>query len=533
MADTQFKLPTSPQGFSVPLNPSTLRNIDFSGLDYTTARRAVLEYINTYYPTEFNDFVASNGIMMLADVIAAVVGKLSLRSDLLAGEATLPTATTEEAVVNHLALINQRMKRQTAATVDIECTVDVPINADINIPAGTLFSFTGNDGKRTFYQAYRAPADYTSDIIIPAGKRGVIVWGLEGRDAAPVRVVSNGDANQSFTVENGNVLESPIRIEVVYNNVVENWVPIFDPIEKYGPNDRVCEVVFYENNMICRFGDGITGAIPKNGAQITIYTREGGGIRGRIGVGVIDTIFQVVPQKLVTTPITVRCRNITPSSGGTDKETISQAKRRAPREYAMHGSIISADDYASAAQMFSHPAYGTISKAIATVRTAYENPNLVEIYALAAGPDNVPILPSVGLKQGLKTYIKGRNCMTDEVNVLDGVLRYIDVDMVVVVSRNADASVVKEKVESALDTFFDPDNWQLGQPLYISNLIQKIESIDGVTYVDLFSPSENILQTGKLADPANNGIGINEIIVEGTRKTSYYYERSTATGSRT
>ena len=83
-------------------------------------------------------------------------------------------------------------------------------------------------------------------------------------------------------------------------------------------------------------------------------------------------------------------------------------------------------------------------------------------------------------------------------------------------------------VESAITTFFDPSNWDIGRPLYISNIVELVESIDGVSYVDIFSPKDNILPTGKLADPTEEGLGYNQMIVEGTRKTSYFYEKTPA-----
>ena len=86
--ETLFDLPNSPEAFGVVLPPANLRRLDFSGLDYTTARRAIIEYIRTYYPDKFNDFVASNGIIMITEIVASVVAKLSLRGDILANEAT-------------------------------------------------------------------------------------------------------------------------------------------------------------------------------------------------------------------------------------------------------------------------------------------------------------------------------------------------------------------------------------------------------------------------------------------------------------
>ncbi len=523
--ETLFELPTVPDEFGVILQPSNLRRLDFSGLDYDTARRAIIEYIKTYFPDDFNDFVASNGVMMIMEIVAGVTERLSLRGDILANEAYLPTATTEEAVVNHLALINQRIRRQTPAVVDVECTVNFPIFTDVIIPAGTRFSIDGADDRQVSYEIFRAPNDWTSDIIIPANKRGVIAWGIEGQFAEPAIEISSGGRNQEYVIVDDNILESPIFCTVTLGSVVEDWRVITEPIERYGPNDKVVEVNFFENKAIFNFGDDITGKAPVAGSNISFRYRSGGGRRGRIGIGQINTIRQLEPSPPANTSTSVNFRNVTPSSGGTDKESLQAAKRRAPRDFAVQRSIVTASDYAETAQSFSHPAFGSVAKAVATVRSGI-NANRVEIYVLAYGPDDIPTAPNAGLKSGLATYFSDLNVLTDHVVVLDGALRSVDIDMNIIIDRSADASVVKIRVESVLDQFFDLSNWDMGEPLYISNLIEAVKSVDGVSYVDLFSPKDNILQTGNLADSNSDGIGINQVIVEGERKTNYYYSKT-------
>jgi hypothetical protein len=532
MAETLFDLPIDPDQFGVVLPDSNLRNVDFSALDYDTSRRVIIEYIRTYYPDDFNDFVASNGIMMLIDIIASTTSKLSIRSDMLANEATLPTAKSERAVINHLALINQRIKRQTPATVDVECTVVSPNFTDINIPAGTRFSTLGLDGSTLYYEIFRAPGDFTSDIIIPANKRGVIAYGVEGTFAGPVTFVSSGNQNQVYTISDTNILEDPMFITVTTDNQTQQWQAIYEPIERYDSTANVVEVNTVNNEAFLRFGDGITGSIPKSGSVIQVRYRVGGGQRGRIATGVIDELKSIVPQAPANTATNIRFRNISPSVGGVNAETIEQAKARAPKDYALQRSIVTATDYAQAAQGFSHPYYGSISKALATLRSSV-NANLVELYVLARGIDDQPALPSVGLKQGLKTFLSSLNVLTDQIDVLDGSIKSVDVELIVVMSRNADATVVKASVEAALTEFFDVDNWQLGQALYVSNLIEYIKSIDGIAYVDLVKPLNNILATGKLADPLSDGVGINEIIGLGSRKVSYYYDKIQTTYNRT
>jgi len=520
--ETLFDLPSSPESFGVLLPPSELRRLDFSGLDFETARRAIIEYIQTYFPDDFNDFVASNGMMMITEIVAAQVHKLALRADLLANEAFIGTAKTEQAVVNHLALINQRVRGQTPAIVDVELSVDQPVYSDIEIESGLIFTVKGSDQQTVNYEIYKAPNDWTSRIVIPAGKRGVIAWGVEGRFSSPVTVTSAGGPNQRFTISEPRILESPIFVTVTVGNDSEEWTVITEPIERYGPNDTVVEAIFLTDTVIFRFGDDVTGKAPVSGSQITFRFRTGGGIRGRIGVGQINSVRPITPLPPANASVSVRFRNTTPSSGGTDRESIARAKQRAPREFATQRSIVTSEDYATAASTFSHPVYGSVSKALATIRTGL-NANRVEVYILAEGPDGIPVAPSAGLKAGLETYFSDLNVLTDHVVALDGELHPVDIDMNVVVNRNADASVIKERVEAVIDNYFDIENWDMGEPFYISNFIEAIEAVDGVAYVDLFSPADNILSSDDTT-ATDDRVGFNEIIVEGERKTNYYYE---------
>ena len=526
--ETLFELPTIPDEFGVILSAPELRRIDFSGLEYDTARRAILEYIKTYFPDEFNDFVASNGLIMVMEILASLTGKLSLRSDILANEAFLPTASTEEAVVNHLALINQTVKRQTPAIIDIEISVDRALTTNIEVPAGLLFNVSGSDDTTVTYEVFRAPGDFVNSITLPAGKRGVIAYGIEGAFSSVATSTSIGGPSQQIVIEKENILESPIFVTVATGNAIpEKWKVLFEPIERFGPNDKVVEVRFVDNSAIFRFGDDITGAAPLAGQKISIRYRVGGGIRGRIGVGKINEQRSISPLPPSNATATVNFRNITASSGGTDKESLESAKKRAPKDYAVHNSIVTAEDYAQVAGSFAHPAFGAVSKAVATLKSGL-NANRIEVFVLSESPDLKPAIPNAGLKAGLVTYYQNLNVLTDYVVISDGVLHPIDVEMTVVIDRDSDATVVKDKVEAAVTEFFDSANWEMGQPFYISNFIKTIKDIDGVAYLDLFKPVDNILHVEDLAlatTDIDDKISPNELIVEGNRIVNYYYEK--------
>lgn len=520
-----FQLPTEPEQFSVMLQPAELRQLDFSALEFATVRKAVIEYIKTYFHDDFNDFVSNNGVIMLTEIISYVTSLLALRADILANEGFLPTARSENAIINHLALIDQKLSPPTPAVVDVECSVSAPISSDIRIQPGARFDIRGDDGSPITYEVYAAPDDLTSEIVIPAGKRGVIAFGIEGK-TNQYNTDSNGRDDQIIIIKDRNMLGEPIRVNITHGGNAEEWARI-DTIERATGSDQVFEVRAFKDELDIVFGNNIYGKIPPTGAKVRITYRTGGGVRGRIGAGVIDASKPVVPQYPYVAPVMVRFRNILASVGGTDKESIESAKRRAPREFATHMAAVTDRDYAQLCNSFRHPAFGAISKAMATVRTG-RNANLVEVYAMAEGPDGLPVKPSQGLKRALASYLDEINILTDSIEVKDGFVHPVKIKATVVVNRSADASIVKEKVDSIISQFFSMDTWDMGQPFYLARLYEAINKIDGVSYIDIFDPSDNILPSYKLRtgdtdfDPKT--IALNEVVGLGDKEIVYYYE---------
>ena len=519
---TLFDLPTSPEAFSVLLPPSELNQIDFSALEYSTARRAVVEYIKTYFSDDFNDFMSNNGIIMLVELLSYLTAVLSMRGDILANEAFLPTAKTEAAVVNHLSLIGQKVKRATPAVADIECSVSAGVASDIHVPAGLSFSFTGESGDAVKYEMYRSPTDLTGDIVIPAGKRGVIAYGVEGSTQSSS--ATSTSAGQIISINTTSpILDDPITVEVVLGSTTYTWNRV-DAIDAASAADRVYEARLYDKRADFVFGDNVNGMTPPTGATINITYRTGGGVRGRAGTGVINGSRLIAPNPPYSSPVIVSFTNIGPSSGGTDKESLDDAKKRAPLAFATHDSITTPLDYATTVASFSHPVFGSVAKSVATVRTS-KNANLVELYILANGIDG-PTTASEGLKRGVASYVSNLNVMTDSVSVLDAVLKPVDLDITIAMSRSADASVVKVKVDNAISNFFDIRNWDLGEAFYVSQLYDAINKVDGVKYIDIFKPTDNILATGTIATGSeeSDGVGINELVVLGQNTVRYYYE---------
>lgn len=556
MADnnTKISLPTSPEEIGVSLPPANLRRIDFSALDFESQRRTILEYVKTYYPDDFNDFVLSNGFIMLSEVVAASSNILSERSDILADESFLPTARSKSSVSQHLELIGQRLKRATSATVNIECSISVPTSFDIAIPAGLIFTIIGPDGSPLNYELFSAPGDYNSDLIIPKSKRGIIGYGIEGKFGSPVIEISNGGPDQFIDISADNVLDSPIIVEVASGENSVRWNRV-QYIEQAGANDKAFQVIHLDDRTRIQFGDDITGKSPISGQEITIRYRLGGGTRGRISSGTISESKPISQDNFATQ--TVIFRNPSPSRGGTDNESIDSAKRRAPKLYAVHNNLATADDYIAFCESFSHPAFGSVQKASAVIRSGidkdldvitqnvmnaksieegkkyllgnYVNRNIIEIYILQEN-NQAPAKPNAGLKESLKTAISNINVFTDEARILDGLIRLIDIEATIVVSRDIDASIVKENVSFAINNVFNISNIRMGQGFYKSDLIKAITEVDGVKNVRLFKPVDDYPSLKSVVDKTvdqkdrPHAIGVNELFVLGAQNLQFYIE---------
>lgn len=551
--NTVINMPIIPEEIGVSLPSDQLRRIDFSALDFESLRRMTVEYVRTYFADDFNDFFLSNGFVMFMEVVAANANILSERSDIIADEAFLSTAQSRTAVQQHLRLIGQNLRRPTPATVNIECSIPAINNFDVRIPPGLIFSISGPDNNTVFYEVYSAPGDFSGDIIIPRGKRGVIAFGIEGKFASSLQSISNGENNQVIDILNRSVLDEPIIVSISSGEFSTTWNRVRF-IQLAGPNENAFEVRHLDDRTQIIFGDNLTGRAPIQGQVINIQFRTGGGVRGIIGTGAIDEARPIAQEGFATQNIVFR--NVGPSIGGKDEESLESAKRRAPKQYAAHDNAATPDDYINLSEGFSHPVFGIVAKASATVRTGidadidevvdkirqapttqiaktymlgnYVNKNIVELYILQ-GDSNVLITPSTGLKQALKTKLSDINVFTDELRVLDGSLRPINIDARIIVSRNVDASIVKEQVDFAINEIFDSSNIRMGQGFNKSGLITAIQSVPGVRSVTLFAPSDDYPSLNYIVDNDVEdkplGIGVNEIFVLGSQNIQFFYER--------
>lgn len=94
----------------------SFQNADFQSYDFETLRKSMIDYLRTYYPEDFNDFLESSEYIALIDLIAFLGQSLAFRTDLNARENFLDTAERRDSVLKLARLISYNPKRNTSAS---------------------------------------------------------------------------------------------------------------------------------------------------------------------------------------------------------------------------------------------------------------------------------------------------------------------------------------------------------------------------------------------------------------------------------
>ena len=94
----------------------TFRDADFQSYDFETLRKSMIDYIKTYYPEDFNDFIESSEYIALIDLIAFLGQSLAFRTDINARENFIDTAERRDSILKLARLISYNPKRNVSAT---------------------------------------------------------------------------------------------------------------------------------------------------------------------------------------------------------------------------------------------------------------------------------------------------------------------------------------------------------------------------------------------------------------------------------
>ena len=473
----------------------------------------IRDSIKAVYPLDYQNFSESDLGLMLIEVVAYMGTVLSLKGDMLANENYLRTVKTRSNLKKLLELVGVDMMgpMAAAASAKLTCTTN---------PAGAAsFPLTYTAENRVFAITSKedgAPLNYTlykiENNIIQNIKDLTAEFTLEGSEAVNSGV---GEASSVFTnvailegalsVQEGtfDTLEGNKRIFLTETPIIEGSVQVFidtgnitDPAQgAYTQVNRLYSAsstdskifqVIYDDNYAATilFGDNALGISPPAGSRFSVAYRIGGGTRGNIGNEAINVETKIVTSDSPTAAtIQVTTENITPATGGSEAETSEHAKKYAPYTFKRQDRVVTLEDYITIGNTF-RTSQGTIGKTTAAVRDAFSSGNIIDLYTLEKADDLRLQKASPTFKEQLLAEIEPKKMLTDEVSVVDGLIRTLDLVVTMHIDKESETiePQIQQEVSQVILNHFSIDRADFGKPFIVSELNREIFRLPTVRY---------------------------------------------------
>lgn len=87
------------------------QNINFSAYDYDSVKRSLLDYVKTYHPENFNDYIENSELVALIEVFAYISQQLAYRQDMNAHENFITLANRKQSVLQLAKYISYNAAR--------------------------------------------------------------------------------------------------------------------------------------------------------------------------------------------------------------------------------------------------------------------------------------------------------------------------------------------------------------------------------------------------------------------------------------
>jgi len=496
--------------------------IDFAASDFDSYREALINYVKATHPLDYNNFESSDFGVLLIELMAAVGHIQSNKADYLANENFIQTARSRDSVKRILELVGVRMKGpiSAAANAKIEAESSDAVSS-MTIAEGdrAITINSTEDGGSVSYTLYKLNNDGTvdldrldTDLLVDVTSNGSIVTASslvlqEGALIVEEGIFKSADSIKEVQLGQSPYVEKSAQVFITGSQTTQGVYKEEDNIYfASGGTDKIFQVTTDENfKASVLFGDNSIGQSPAVGDRYTITYRVGGGTRGNVAESFINTPIDVTLNKrnsIDSVPIQGTLENTSIATGGKNAETIESAKRYAPLYFRSQDRLVTLEDYKGHANSFASN-YGSTGKASASVRRAYSSANIIDLFVLEKASDTQLRRATQEYKKQLLESIEPKKMLTDEIVIVDGLIRTLDLFLVITLDSNyrLGQNQIIQSARELTQLYFNVDNTDFGEPFVPQDLIRYI--LDNETNI-------RYARVDNVESPIN--VGFNEIV---------------------
>jgi hypothetical protein len=251
-----------------------------------------------------------------------------------------------------------------------------------------------------------------------------------------------------------------------------------DSLEQYG-----------NNNFLLRIGDFINttamGEIPTVGNTLWVRYRVGGGSTGNVGPNTLTstglyTLEVNGPNQPTNQSVkrSLSVNNPVPAFGGGDAPNVEEIKKMIRYNFSSQNRAVTLKDYVVLIEKmpgrFGIPFRNNIS----------ETQNKIQIAAIGIDSGGKLTNQSTNtLKENIASWLADYRMINDYVTVKDGKIFDLGLDIDIFIDKSFSKGEVVTNVINSVKQYFDVNKWDMGDNIYLSQLIENINNVGGVLNV--------------------------------------------------
>jgi hypothetical protein len=241
--------------------------------------------------------------------------------------------------------------------------------------------------------------------------------------------------------------------------------------------------------LVNQIGDFINnmslGETPTANTTMFIKYRVGGGADTNLGTGVLTSVGLLNmtvtgPNQTINTAVkaSLKVNNAFPALGGRNEPSVEEIRNLVKYNFASQNRAVTIKDYQSRISMMPGQ-FGVPFRC-----GVFEEQNKVKIYILGLDANsNLSNTSTSTLMSNITTYLADYRMLNDYVQIANGKIINLAFEIDLYVDKKTSQSQIASEVITDVQNFMNINNYQMGENIYLSSLIETINNVGGVLNV--------------------------------------------------
>jgi hypothetical protein len=241
--------------------------------------------------------------------------------------------------------------------------------------------------------------------------------------------------------------------------------------------------------LVNQIGDFINnlslGVTPTANTTMFIKYRVGGGADTNLGPNVLKSLGIINIFVNGSNPTTnnavktsLKVNNAFPALGGRDIPSVEEIRNMVRYNFASQNRAVTIKDYSTRISLMPGK-FGVPFRS-----GVFEEQNKIKVYILGLDGDSKLTNSSTSaLKENISEYLADYRMLNDYVSITNGRIINLGFEIDLYIDKKISQAQVISKVISSVQSYLDVNKFQMGDNIYLSNLLETINTVGGVTNV--------------------------------------------------